>query len=192
MQAGDQRIPRAVNQRLGLRWQHSRLLQHEQVRDLLEAVRRTSDEVARRAEFNRLRELLSRHEAAEEMVLRPVVRRLSGGKDEAERRMAEENEAKALLAELDDAGLMSDEFDRGLARFRDLVLAHADAEEREELALLDKLPPKSRSQLAVAFRNSERAAPTHPHPKARSTAANYLLGPFAAVVDRLRDLRRPG
>ena len=34
---------------------------------------------------------------------------------------------------------------------------------------------------------AEKTAPTHPHPSARSTAMNYVAGPFAAVADRAKD-----
>jgi hypothetical protein len=38
---------------------------------------------------------------------------------------------------------------------------------------------------AVAF--AESIAPTRPHPGVESAAANMLVGPFAAMLDRARD-----
>jgi hypothetical protein len=33
----------------------------------------------------------------------------------------------------------------------------------------------------------EKVAPTHPHPRAKSTTSNVVLGPFASIMDRARD-----
>ena len=68
------------------------------------------------------------------------------------------------------------------------MLTHAQNEEVFEFPLLsqhldaDKLETAER-QLLLA----EKTAPTHPHPSARSTAMNYVAGPFAALADRARD-----
>jgi hypothetical protein len=34
---------------------------------------------------------------------------------------------------------------------------------------------------------AEKMAPTHPHPSAKTTRANLLAGPFAAMIDKVRD-----
>ena len=36
-------------------------------------------------------------------------------------------------------------------------------------------------------KRAEAMAPTHPHPTAKTTAMNYVAGPFAAMLDRARD-----
>jgi len=44
--------------------------------------------------------------------------------------------------------------------------------------------------MAGAVRAAERIAPTRPHPGVESPAANFLLGPPLAIMDRARDAIR--
>lgn len=162
-------------------------LQHTRIRSLLDEVSASVGQ-QRQAAFDELRELLARHETAEEMVLRPLSRSVEP--DVAEARMDEENEAKEQLARLEAMDVTGEEFARAFAPFADAVRAHAKAEEEDELpAVVQRLhdDPRLRERVADALRAAERSAPTHPHPGVRSTAANYAVGPFAAMVDRARD-----
>ena len=161
-------------------------IQHDEIRSLLDEVG-DSRGGQRRAAFDALRELLARHETAEEMVLRPLSR--SKVSDEvADARMREENDAKETLAHLESLDVESAEFDREFSTFAADVRAHADAEESEEFSgLADSLGDHERARLADAVRTAERTAPTHPHPSADTTAKNYVTGPFAAMADRARD-----
>jgi hemerythrin superfamily protein len=164
------------------------LAQHEMVRAAIDAVAKTKTAQSRQAAFDRLRELLARHETAEEMIVRPLTRDIDGGQAVASARMDEENASKDVLAELERLDSASVEFARLFEKFAQAVLEHAQSEEVYEFPLLrrnldaDKLETAER-QLLLA----ERIAPTHPHPSARSTMANYVAGPFAAVADRARD-----
>lgn len=166
------------------------LADHERVRALLARVEQSAGS-ARQEAFDELRELLARHETAEEMVLRPVTRTLDGGAEVASARMEEENQAKQVLAELEKLDVDGPEFLRRFTEFRSAVGEHAAAEESEEFPLLEA--GKGSEQLGAigtALRAAEATAPTHPHPSARSTATNYVAGPFAAMVDRARDALR--
>jgi hemerythrin superfamily protein len=161
--------------------------QHQQIRGLLtEVLERTGPE--RQGSFDEVRELLARHETGEEMVLRPLTRKAPNGSPVADARFAEENEAKEVLARLEKMDVTSAEFESTFRAFRQSVLDHAQAEERDEFPLLrrdhdaDTLR-KARDRIERA----EKMAPTHPHPSARSTTANYVAGPFAAMLDRARD-----
>jgi hemerythrin superfamily protein len=162
--------------------------QHEQVRAAIDAVAKTTTAASRQEAFDDLRELLSRHETAEEMIVRPLTRRFDNGEAIASARMDEENKSKEVLAELEHLDIASVEFARMFETFAQAVLEHALAEEAHEFPLLrrnldaDRLE-KAEEQLLLA----EKTAPTHPHPSARSTAMNYVAGPFAAVADRARD-----
>jgi iron-sulfur cluster repair protein YtfE (RIC family) len=164
------------------------LAQHEQVRHAIYAVAATTTAETRQTTFDALRELLARHETAEEMIVRPLTRGIDRGWDVAAARMDEENESKDMLAELEHLDIASVEFARKFEKFAGAVLTHAQAEETFEFPLLrrnvdaDKLAAAER-QLLLA----ERIAPTHPHPSARSTLMNYAVGPFAAMLDRARD-----
>ncbi|MGH3744346.1 MAG: hemerythrin domain-containing protein [Mycobacteriales bacterium] len=161
--------------------------QHEQIRDLLDRVMGTTG-TDRKEAFDALREMLARHETGEEMVLRPLTRRVDGGEDLAAGRMDEENEAKQVLAHLEQLHVDSDEFTTGFAEFRLSVLAHAEAEEQQEFpAVRAGIDAGKRGIALGVLWKAEQAAPTHPHPSAKTTTMNYIAGPFAAMLDRARD-----
>src|SRR5207253_3226838 len=86
--------------------------------------------------FDAAREMLARHETAEEMIVRPLTRKAPGGEDVAAGRMDEENEAKKVLADLEKLDVDSPEFTQQFSEFRQAVLTHAQAEETQEFPLL--------------------------------------------------------
>jgi hemerythrin superfamily protein len=166
--------------------------QHQQVRDLLDAVAQGSGE-ARREAFEPLVRLLAVHETAEEIVVYPAAR--SAGEEGtrvAEARLKEEDEAKKMLSDLERLDLSSPEFEEKFAAVRAAVEAHADAEERELFPLLeDTVDDEQRRRMGVALQVAEGIAPTHPHKSApESAVGNLLVGPFVGMVDRVRDLLR--
>lgn len=164
------------------------LAQHEQVRAAINDVAQTTTAESRQETFDALRELLARHETAEEMIVRPLTRSIDDGGSVAGARTDEENESKKVLATLEKLDIASVEFARLFEKFAQEVLTHAQHEETKEFPLLrarldsDKLETAEK-QLLMA----EKTAPTHPHPSARTTAMNYVAGPFAAMTDRARD-----
>ena len=84
--------------------------------------------------------------------------------------------------------IASVEFARTFEKFAGAVLTHAQAEERAEFPLLRQhLDEKTSARAEKMLLMAEKTAPTHPHPSARSTAMNFVAGPFAAVADRARD-----
>ncbi len=166
------------------------LQQHQQIKALLGDVLHNTGE-DRQRHFDAARELLARHETAEEMIVRPLTRKAPDGRTVADGRMAEENEAKKVLADLEKRDVNSPEFEQQFTAFRQSVIDHAAAEEREEFPLLRantdaEALTKARDRLQLA----EKLAPTHPHPSAKTTAMNYVAGPFAAMLDRARDALR--
>jgi iron-sulfur cluster repair protein YtfE (RIC family) len=162
--------------------------QHEQIRAAIDAVARTTTAESRQKAFDALRETLARHETAEEMIVRPLTRRMTNGDAIADARMDEENESKEVLAELERMDIASVEFARTFEKFGTAVLAHAQSEEAYEFPLLRRHLDAAKSKTAEdQLLLAEKTAPTHPHPSARSTAMNYVAGPFAAVADRARD-----
>ncbi len=162
--------------------------QHRQVRGLLEQVRASAPS-QRQAPFDAVRELLARHETGEEMVIRPVTRTLPSGNAIAQSRMNEENEAKKALADLEKLDVGSDEFMSSFDVFRADVLKHAEEEERDEFpALRTHIDQTHLVGLLKTLQRAEKTAPTHPHPSAKTTGMNYVAGPFAAMLDRARDL----
>jgi len=139
--------------------------------------------------FDSLRELLAVHETAEEIIVRPLTRSaLDDGAQVADARFAEENEAKQVLSDLEKLEPSSDEFRVKFDAFASDVRKHADNEEKYEFALVEeKQDEDALKRLGTALQAVEKVAPTHPHPSAGSTTANVVLGPFASIVDRVRD-----
>jgi hemerythrin superfamily protein len=109
--------------------------QHDHIKSLMGRVLSSSGADRQRA-FDAARETLARHEAAEEAVLRPLVREVPGGEEEAGQRTFEESRAKETLGELEQLDVDSIPFE---VLFRDLekaVLVHAENEQTLEFPLL--------------------------------------------------------
>ena len=162
--------------------------QHEQVKALFERVVSAAGDERTKA-FSALRRMLAVHETAEEEIVHPAARRaLPNGEDIVRQRLHEENQAKKELAEIEKLDVSSPEFDAKIRKLKAAVIAHAEAEEREEFnALATALEPQRLERMRKAAEFAESVAPTRPHPGIESAAANMLAGPFAAMVDRSRD-----
>jgi hemerythrin superfamily protein len=165
------------------------LEQHARIRDLFAEVKSETGEHKKQA-FDELRALLAVHETAEEMVLRPVTKRVDdrGGKV-ADARNQEESEANKVLKDLESLDVDSADFDARLAEFEKAVDSHAEAEESEEFPLiLDSCDESERQTMGSHMLTAEKIAPTHPHPStAGSTPAQFAVGPIASLIDRTRD-----
>lgn len=163
------------------------LRQHARIRELFSDIEATEGEHKQHA-FDELRALLAVHETAEEMVLRPISRK-TAGEATVNARNDEEREATEVLAELEQLGAAAAGFAGKLATLKSMVTRHAEHEESEEFpSVLDARSEQERQKLGSAIRAAEKIAPTHPHPSAAgSPAAQYTVGPFAALVDQTRD-----
>lgn len=163
--------------------------QHETIRALFAETLDAPDAETRDAAFTRLRTMLAVHETAEEMVVHPRVRRkVAGGRQIVEDRLAEEHDAKELLRDIEDLPRDGAEFTKALIHLQAAVLKHAEAEEELEFTALEaELDNAELDKLADAVAVAERIAPTHPHPGVESAAANFAAGPFASMLDRARD-----
>ncbi|SFO92859.1 MULTISPECIES: hemerythrin domain-containing protein [Actinomadura] len=164
--------------------------QHGQIRDLFDEVLHTDGDDRKNA-FQDLVKLLAIHETAEEELIHPMARRLPGGDGIVDDRLAEEREAKELLAELDGMDTDDPRFLKSVDKLRIDVLTHARAEERYEFdRLKDEFSPAQLRGFAAAVRAAQATAPTRPHPGTETATKNLLAGPIAAVVDRVRDMIR--
>lgn len=163
--------------------------QHEQIKAGFQRVQMTLGS-ERDTAFYALRRLLAVHETAEEEIVHPAARRaLPDGDIVVDARLREENEAKQLLAELEGLDVDSPAFISGFSQLEMSVLAHAEKEEREEFNRLSTHFDAGRLQrMREAVTIAESIAPTRPHPGIESQAANVLVGPFASMLDRARDL----
>jgi hemerythrin superfamily protein len=163
--------------------------QHEEIKALFTQVADSSGE-ARQDAFVALRRLLAVHETAEEQVVHPRAERtIPDGKNVVGARLQEENEAKQTLARLEDLEPDSAEFETLFRELQADVIQHAEAEEQQEFAALaELLDPEQLERMRNAARVAQATAPTRPHPGVESATANTLVGPFAAMLDRARDL----
>jgi len=161
--------------------------QHARIQALFASVR-ASTGAARQDAFDELRELLAVHETGEETVLRPVSRK-AAGEQVTEARNSEEKEATRILAELEKMDVGSSRFEDTFAQFEKAVLAHAQHEEAEEFpAVVAGTTPEQRQDLGKHLLRAERLAPAHPHASAAGNpTAQKVVGPFAALVDKVRD-----
>ena len=168
------------------------MAQHGLIRDLFEEVKTAAGDRQVEA-FHRLRHMLAVHETAEEPLVHPAARQaVSGGNDGlVDDRLAEEKAAKKALSRLEQLRPGEPEFLEQLDDLRLAVLAHARAEERYEFTRLrEKLDRATLTDMAASVKAAEAVAPTHPHPGVESAAANLLVGPLAAVTDRVKDAIR--
>ena len=163
------------------------LEQHARIRELFSEVQSVDGEHRQHA-FDELRALLAVHETGEEMVLRPVSKDVAG-EAVADARNHEEEEATQVLYELEKMDVGSPEFLSQLALLEQAVNDHAEHEEREEFPLvIAECDEDKRQTMGTKIRAAEKVAPTHPHPSAAgSTTAQYVMGPFASLLDRSRD-----
>lgn len=165
--------------------------QHDDIRELFATVADSTGKQRTEA-FGPLVRLLAVHETAEEMVVYPSIQGTDEGKAIADARRQEEDLAKKKLVDLERLDPSTAEFDPLFAEVRSAVEAHAEAEEREVFPLLERITDDEQLQrLGSALRAAEGMAPTHPHKMApESAVGNMVVGPFVAVVDRVRDAIR--
>jgi hemerythrin superfamily protein len=166
--------------------------QHNLIEDMFDQVLLASDPEAREEPFEALRQLLAVHETAEEMLVHPRVRReVDAGDAIVDARLKEEHEAKELLSQIEKLDITSQHFIDELTKLREAVLEHAEQEEIDEFPYLeDGLDISELKRLTTAVRAAQAIAPTHPHPGVESAKLNFMIGPFASMLDRARDAIR--
>lgn len=161
--------------------------QHDRIRGMFDQIESCTP-AERQHFFDDLRQFLAVHEAAEELVLRPVTSRKVS--EIADERNAEEKRASLLLARLEDDGADSPGFMEGIAELRVAVEAHAEREETLELPML-QADSDERQMLGRRLIQAESLAPTHPHPLTTgSTVATAITGPFASMMDSAKEALR--
>lgn len=168
------------------------LADHEKVKAMLQGFE-TVPASQKDEKFCEITHELIRHEVAEEEVVYPALRRYAdGGDDLADLRIKEQSEAEKLLDDMEKAGVDSAEFATMFTRLRTDVLAHAEAEQQTVFPeLSSSVGDDELRQLGKRYEMAKKVAPTHPHPHAPdSPPGDVLLGPVAALVDRVRDAVR--
>ncbi|MGH8987240.1 MAG: hemerythrin domain-containing protein [Acidimicrobiales bacterium] len=163
---------------------------HDEVREMFSKLEAATGQ-ARTDLFHELVGELVRHEVAEEEILRPVSKR-DAGDAVAQARIKEESEAEELLKEMEKLDPGSAEFAQKLEKLQTEVERPATAEETEEFPKVEQAESAEKlEKMGKAYEAAKAAAPTRQHPSTPNTAAaNLLIGPFAAVMDRARDAVR--
>jgi hemerythrin superfamily protein len=163
--------------------------QHKEIERLMQHVSTTHGKEREQA-WDDLRRLLAVHETAEEEIVHPRAKRvLDNGEQVVDARLQEEHKGKKAIAELEQMDIDSAEFDTKFATLVRDVKAHAEAEEHTEFERIGaKLDDDQLRGMRKAVELAEKIAPTHPHAGVESATANLLVGPFAAMMDRTKDL----
>jgi hemerythrin superfamily protein len=149
------------------------------------------DRSGRQYLLDRLISVASRHEAAEEMVFWPQVRRrLPEGAELAQRALQEERDAKAVLDLLRFVKSEPEIADE-CRRLHALVRKHAEFEEQVVFpSMRQHTTWMWRTLTAMKFRAARRTGPTRPHPHGPDQPLGMMtIGAPAVMMDHLRDLR---
>ena len=161
------------------------LTQHALIEEQFRAVAAASRKPERRAAFEELARLLVVHETLEQEIVHPEAGDDAGVEVVAER-LAEEQRADEVLAELFEIEVNDADFPRLLQGLKESVLSHATREERYEFPHLRHAgPPERLVALGVALREGFEAAPAR---LPRNGDAEEAL---ASVREQVRAAIRP-
>lgn len=165
---------------------------HDVVRGLLADIEQAAAD-DRGELFEELVGELARHEAAEEAIVHPTLRDdVAGGAAVAQQVLEQESEAESQLAKMEKMDPSSTEFLQAFRSLRADVEAHAEHEESEELPKLrEGLEAQHLRDMAEAWTQLKKIAPTHPHPHTpQNPEVRAVVGPVAGAFDRARDAVR--
>jgi hypothetical protein len=107
-------------------------------------------------------------------------------------RIEEQGEAETLLAHLEEIDVRGDAFRDAFVPFRRDVLEHVRREEGTVFGLIEQDKTlDERAHMARRYETAKKLSPTHPHPHApHHPPGNLIVGPVAALGDRIRDAFR--
>jgi hypothetical protein len=161
--------------------------QHAQIRDYFEAVG-TLEGDARKAAFDMLRELLAKHEAAEELVMRPVTEKLLPTSFTAARE-AEERDAARELTELERMDVQGPGFLPRLRKLEEAMWLHASREETDEFpAVLTGLSEHEQQELGRWLLRAMQHEPARSDPMLGGfPAAAPVVDPYLTLLEQARD-----
>jgi hemerythrin superfamily protein len=134
---------------------------------------------------------LVRHSEAEEQAVYPVMaKKIDGGKDLVEHEIDEHSKAEKLMKQMEKLDAGDPQLAVLMGQLKPAILEHIREEEGEAFPKLRQASSKDElDKLGTVVQGLKKIVPTHPHPKAPDHPPfNALLGPGAALVDRVRDL----
>lgn len=146
----------------------------------------TLDEVAKEIVHE-----LSVHAAVEEQFFYPLVRAcLPEGSETADHAIEEHAEVKALLSDIEDLDAGTTKHTESMMKTIDSVRHHIEDEEGSVFpALREQAENETLETVGDIVEKAKKVVPTHPHPMVPGNAtAQLVAGPWAALVDRARDL----
>ncbi|HEY3942757.1 MAG TPA: hemerythrin domain-containing protein [Acidimicrobiales bacterium] len=131
----------------------------------------------------------SAHEAAEELILWPRVRRCPGGDQLVEQARHQEGEAKRALNELEHISAGNQEFDECVQSLAGMAREHIAYEQNQIWVRLDEqLRGDEPGLLAAEWLAARRTGPTRPHPHVPALPGILgSVGLLVAKADRTRD-----
>jgi hemerythrin superfamily protein len=133
---------------------------------------------------------LVRHSIAEEMYLYPTVRKsVPGGGEIADQEIKEHGEAEKTMKRLEGLKPGDPQFEQALTTLMTEIRQHVQEEEEQLFPkLAQHVSETDLKELGEKVQQAKKTAPTRPHPSAPDTPpGNKALGPFAGLVDRMRD-----
>ena len=136
---------------------------------------------------------LSVHAAVEEQILYPLMRKADPDQSVlVDHSLEEHQEVKTLLDKVDGRDANEPEIRQIFAKIKSAVEEHVSEEEGKLFpALRSQVKQDELMQLGEKMAKAKEMAPTHPHPNAPNTPpGNLMLGPVAAMVDKVRDFLR--
>lgn len=134
---------------------------------------------------------LSVHAAVEEQFVYPLLRaKVDGGNAMADEAIDEHQQAKRLLADLEKLDAGSAEHGEVMEALIETIRHHVEEEEADVLPKLrDAVDASTLDKMGDLVEQAKKVVPTHPHPLVPGTAtAQLVAGPWAATVDKVRDL----
>lgn len=132
----------------------------------------------------------SQHEAIEEQLFWPLVRKaLENGDELADTAIAQEQEGKKLLQRLQDGNPGEADYHEALAEFIKAGREHIAFEQDQVWPLLPSAVGQAElERLGEKLAAAKKIAPTRPHPDTPPNAmVQQTMGTAAAVVDHVRD-----
>ena len=164
---------------------------HREVEEFFAEFDKATTSEDKRAIADKLIIELVRHSEAEEQAVYPVIaKKVEGGKDLVEHEIDEHSKAEKLMKQMD--GMAADDPQLGvlMGELKTSIFEHIREEEGEAFPKLRQATTKDElDKLGTVVQALKKIVPTHPHPLAPDHPPfNALLGPGAALVDRVRDL----
>lgn len=134
---------------------------------------------------------LSVHAAVEEQFVYPLLRaKVDGGVAMADEAIEEHQQAKRLLADLEELDAGSADHANAMESLIETIRHHVEEEEADVFpGLRDAVDASTLDTMGDLVEQAKKVVPTHPHPLVPGTAtAQLVAGPWAATVDKVRDL----